>query len=231
MKRRKKMQPELSIKVVSVNAGLPSEVIWQGKTISTAIFKQPVTGRVKVRRLDLDGDRQADLSVHGGPDKAIYAYPAQYYQYWREEFPDMELSWAMFGENLTTEGLLDDTTYIGDRFRIGSAEVRVTQPRMPCYKLGIKFGRDDIVKRFLASGLTGFYFTVLKEGEVAAGDAITLIEHDEHRVKVSDITRLYAHDKYNLEALTRAAELESLPEGWRSYFRQRMIRLSSSAQE
>jgi MOSC domain-containing protein YiiM len=227
---RKKMQPKNPMSVVSVNVGLPREVIWRGETISTGIFKQPVQGRVAVRRLNLDGDRQADLTVHGGPDKAIYAYPAEYYHFWREEFPDIELPWAMFGENVTVEGLLDDTVHIGDRFRMGSAGVMVTQPRVPCYKLGIKFGRDDIIKRFLASGFTGFYFSVLEEGEVAAGDAITLIERDEHRVKVSDITRLYAQDKSNVEALQRAVELEALAEDWRSYFQKRLRRLSSRRQ-
>jgi len=224
------MQPKNPMSVVSVNVGLPREVIWRGETISTGIFKQPVQGRVAVRRLNLDGDRQADLTVHGGPDKAIYAYPAEYYHFWREEFPDMELPWAMFGENVTVEGLLDDTVHIGDRFRMGSAEVMVTQPRVPCYKLGIKFGRDDIIKRFLASGFTGFYLAVLEEGEVAAGDAITLIERDEHRVKVSDITRLYARDKGNLEALQRAIEVEALAEDWRSYFQKRLTKLSSRRQ-
>jgi MOSC domain-containing protein YiiM len=223
------MQPAPSMKVVSVNVGLPREVVWEGKTISTAIFKQPVAGRVAVRWLNLDGDRQADLSVHGGPDKAIYAYPAEYYTYWRKQFPDMELPWGMFGENLTLEGLLDETVNIGDRFRAGSAQVMVTQPRMPCYKLGIKFGRDDILKRFLDSGLTGFYFRVLEEGEVAAGDPITLVERDQSRVKVSDITRLYARDKYNLEALQRAVALESLAEGWRDYFHRRIVRLASKS--
>lgn len=174
--------------------------------------------------------RLADLTVHGGPDKAIYAYPAEYYHFWREEFPDMELPWAMFGENVTVKGLLDDTVHIGDRFRMGSAEVMVTQPRVPCYKLGIKFGRDDIIKRFLASGFTGFYLAVLEEGEVATGDAITLIERDEHRVKVSDITRLYARDKGNLDALQRAVEVEALAEDWRSYFQQRLTKLSSRRQ-
>ncbi len=224
------MQPESVMRIVSVNVGLPREVNWHGKTVLTGIFKQPVAGRIAVRRLNLDGDRQADLSVHGGPDKAIYTYPAEYYQYWRAEFPDMELPWAMFGENLTIEGLLDDTVHIGDRFSVGSARVVVTQPRMPCYKLGIRFGRDDIIKRFLASGLTGFYFRVLEEGEVAAGDPIILIGRDKNGVKVSDIARLYAHDKYNLEALQRAVELESLAESWREYFHRRIVRLSSRSQ-
>jgi MOSC domain-containing protein YiiM len=176
-----------NLKLISVNVGLPRDVVWKGKTVTTGIFKEPVEGRVMMRRLNLDGDRQADLSVHGGLSKAVYAYPAEHYDYWRKELPDMNLPWVMFGENLTTEGLLENAVHIGDRFRIGTTEVMVTEPRMPCYKLGIKFGRDDIIKRFLASGRTGFYFAVLQEGEVGAGDAIELISRDKNNVTVADI--------------------------------------------
>lgn len=220
------MQPASVMRVISVNVGLPREIVWKGGKVVTGIFKEAVAGRVVVRRLNLDGDRQADLTVHGGLDKAIYAYPAEYYPYWREQFPQMELPWGMFGENLTIEGLLDETVHIGDYFQVGSAHLVVTQPRLPCYKLGIKFGRDDILKRFLVSGLTGFYFAVLKEGEVAAGDPITLIRRDEHQVKVLDITRLYRQDKYNLEALRRVVEVEALPDGWRDYFIQRLAQIT-----
>ncbi|MBI2115875.1 MAG: MOSC domain-containing protein, partial [candidate division NC10 bacterium] len=160
------------MKLISVNVGLPREVVYKGKTVKTGIFKEPVPGRVQVHRLNLDGDRQADLSVHGGPSKAVYAYPSEHYGYWRQELPGMDLPWGMFGENFTTEGLLEDLVNIGDRFRVGSAEVMVTEPRLPCYKLGVKFGREDIVKRFLQSGRTGFYVAVLQEGEVGAGDGI-----------------------------------------------------------
>lgn len=220
------MQPASVMRVISVNVGLPREIVWKGRKVVTGIFKEAVAGRVIVRRLNLDGDRQADLTVHGGLNKAIYAYPAEYYPYWREQFPQMELPWGMFGENLTIEGLLDETVHIGDHFQVGSAHLVVTQPRLPCYKLGIKFGRDDILKRFLVSGLTGFYFAVLKEGEVAAGDPITLIRRDEHQVKVLDITRLYWQDKYNLEALRRVVEVEALPDGWRDYFIQRLAQIT-----
>lgn len=216
------MQPESVMSVISVNVGLPREVVSKGKTVLTGIYKQPVAGRVIVRQLNLDGDRQADLTVHGGPDKAIYVYPSEYYQYWREQFPGLELPWGMFGENLTVVGLLDEMVYIGDRFQIGSVQVMVTQPRLPCYKLGIKFGRDDILKRFLDSALTGFYLKVIEEGEVKAGDAITLIARDQRRVKVSDITRLYKQDKYNVGLLRRVVEVEALPEEWRDYFRERL---------
>jgi len=217
------------MQVISVNVGQPREVVWKGRKVMTGIFKEPVAGRIAVRRLNLEGDRQADLTVHGGPDKAIYAYPAEYYDYWKEQSPQMELPWGMFGENLTISGLSEETVYIGDRFQVGSAQLVVKQPRLPCYKLGLKFGRDDILKRFLQSGLTGFYFAVLEEGEVAAGDLISLLQRDEGQVKVADITRLYHQDKHNLDLLRRALAVESLPEGWRSYFLQRLARLTDSA--
>ena len=206
------------MKLVSVNVGLPQEVIWKGKTVTTGIFKEPVEERVKVRFFNLDGDRQADLTVHGGLDKAIYVYPVEHYEYWRGELPEMELPWGRFGENLTTVGLLEDDVNIGDRFRIGTAEVMVTQPRMPCYKLGIKFGRANIVKQFLDSRLTGFYFSVLQEGEVGVGDAMELISRDENNVTVADITRLYVRQRDDLQMLQRAAQVKALPDGWRDYF-------------
>ena len=223
------MQPSSVLQVISVNVGLPRAVVWKGRTVVTGIFKEAVAGRVAVRRLNLEGDRQADLTVHGGPEKAIYAYPAEYYPFWREQFPGMELPWGMFGENLTVEGLLEETVHIGDCFQVGSAQLVVTQPRLPCYKLGLKFGRDDILKRFLQSGLTGFYFAVLKEGEVAAGDPIRLLHRDEHQVKVADITRLYHQDKHNLDLLRRVLAVEALPEAWQEYFLQRLTQLAGSA--
>jgi MOSC domain-containing protein YiiM len=210
------------MKLVSVNVGLPREVIWKGKTVTTGIFKEPVEGRVKVRFLNLDEDRQADLTVHGGLDKAIYAYPVEHYEYWRGELPEMELPWGMFGENLTTVGLLEDRVNIGDRFRIGTAEVMVTQPRMPCYKLGIKFGRANIVKQFLDSRLTGFYFSVLQEGEVGVGDVMELISRDENNVTVADITRLYVRQSDDLQMLYRAVQVKALPDSWRDYFQQQI---------
>jgi len=214
------------MKLVSVNVGLPREVIWKGKTVTTGIFKEPVEGRVKVRFLNLDEDRQADLTVHGGLDKAIYVYPVEHYEYWRGELPEMELPWGMFGENLTTVGLLEDSVNIGDRFRIGTAEVMVTQPRMPCYKLGIKFGRANMVKQFLDSRLTGFYFSVLQDGEVGVGDAMELISRDENNVTVADITRLYVRQSDDLQMLQRAAQVKALPDGWRNYFQQQINKLN-----
>jgi MOSC domain-containing protein YiiM len=223
------MQPASEMQVISVNVGQPREVIWKGQILTTGIFKEPVAGRIAVRRLNLDGDRQADLTVHGGPEKAIYAYPAEYYTFWREQFPEMGLPWGMFGENLTITGLLDDTVHIGDRFQVGTAHLMVTQPRLPCYKLGLKFGRDDILKRFLQSRLTGFYFSVLKEGAVAANDAISLLHRDEHRIKVDDITRLYRQDRHNLDLLRRVVEVEALPEAWRDYYLQRLVKIKDTA--
>ena len=146
------------MKIVSVNVGRPRLVMRNDEQVSTGIFKEPVAGRVMLRTLNLDGDRQADLTVHGGPEKAVYLYPSEHYAFWKRELPDMDLPWGMFGENFTTEGMFEGEINIGDSFRIGSAEVMVTQPRMPCYKLGIRFGRTDIIKRFLASERTGFYF-------------------------------------------------------------------------
>lgn len=213
------------MKVVSVNVGLPREVVWKGRTVLTGIFKEPVEGRIAMRELNLDGDRQADLSVHGGRDKAIYVYPSEHYPYWRRELPDKELRWGMFGENLTTEGLQEVKVNIGDRFRVGSAEVIVTQPRMPCYKLGVKFQRDDIIKRFLQSERTGFYFAVAREGEVAAGDPIELIARDQNDVTVTDITRLYVSEKQNVELMRRAIQVKALAESWRGYFAHQMSKL------
>ena len=210
------------MRLVSINVGRPRLVIWKNQPVSTGIFKEPVEGSVMLRTLNLDGDRQADLTVHGGPSKAVYVYPVEHYDYWRTELPGMKLPPGMFGENFTTEGLHESTVNIGDRFRIGDAELMVTEPRMPCYKLGIKFGRSDILRRLLASGRTGFYFAVLKEGKVTAGDAIKLTGRDEHGVKVSDITRLYARDKDDLEMMRRALEVESLPLSWRDYFLQKI---------
>ena len=220
------MVTESPMRVVSVNVGQPREVQWKRRTVSTGIFKEPVKGRVMARKLNLDGDRQADLSVHGGPEKAIYVYPAEYYQSWRAELPEMDLPWSMFGENLTIEGLQDGQVNIGDEFRIGSAHVVVTQPRMPCYKLGLKFQRDDILKRFLVSDRSGFYLAVLEEGEIEAGDSITLLKRDEHNVTVTDIMHLYTSDKNNLDALQRAILVPALPQGWRDYFNERIDQLS-----
>ena len=216
------------MKLVSVNTGLPRAVMWHGRTVTTGIFKQPVEGRVALRSLNLDGDRQADLSVHGGEYKAVYCYPVAHYDYWQNELPGRELPIGMFGENFTTDGLLEDSVHLGDRFSVGSAEVVVTQPRLPCYKLGLRFQSDDMVRRFLASGRTGFYLAVKREGEVGAGDEIKVISRDENAVPVSEITRLYVAKRYNeadATSLRLALRVAALPENWKAYFRERLARM------
>ena len=209
------------MKVVSLSVGLPREVEWDGDTVVTSIFKEPVDRRLHVTTLNFEGDEQSDLTVHGGVDKAVYVYPSEHYESWRRELAGMDLPWAMFGENLTTEGLLEDVR-IGDRFRIGSAEFVVTQPRLPCYKLGIRFGRMDMLKRMLRSGRTGFYFAVTTEGEVGAGDAIEPIARAEEDLTVADVVKLYTAGAKDQELLRRATRSEFLPESWKGYFRKRL---------
>jgi len=212
----------MTMKLLSVNVGLPRDVEWRGKTVRTSIFKEPVEGRVRVRQLNLEGDRQSDLSVHGGIDKAVYAYPSEHYGFWGEELSRADLSWGAFGENLTTEGLLEDRICIGDRVRCGSALLVVTQPRQPCFKLGLRFARPDLVKRFQRSGRSGFYFAVMQEGELGAGDPLELIPASGDRVSVAQVARLYSAVDGDRGLLRRVSELPALPEGWREHFRARL---------
>lgn len=210
------------MKIISVNVGQPRLVMRNDEPVSTGIFKEPVAGRVMLRTLNLDGDRQSDLSVHGGPDKAVYAYPSEHYEFWKRELPDMNLPWGMFGENFTTEGMFETEVHIGDRLRIGSAELMVTQPRMPCYKLGIRFGRADIIKRFLVSERSGFYLSVHKEGEVGAGDEVVPVQKNASGVRVVDVMRLYSSDKQNVDLMRQAIATEGMPADWRDYFEERL---------
>ena len=210
------------MKLVALNVGGPREVEWRGRTVRTSIFKQPVVGRARVTRLNVEGDEQSDLSVHGGPEKAVYAYPVEHYPAWRRELPDPELPWGAFGENLTTEGLLESDVSIGDRYRIGTTELIVTQPRQPCYKLGVRFGRPDMVKLFHESGRSGFYLAVTREGDLGAGDSIERVARDEGGLTVADVVRLYTFDAANQILLERASRHPALPAGWRDYFRKRL---------
>ena len=211
------------MRVLSVNIGLPRKVVFNGQIVTTSIFKDPVNGPIMLRNLNLDGDRQADLTVHGGIDKAVYSYPEEHYDYWRNQFPNMDLRWGMFGENFTTEGLMEDAVNIGNKFKIGSATLVATQPRMPCYKLGVRFGRMDIIRRFMASGRPGIYFKVLQEGQIEAGDKIKIIRKDENNVTVKDIVRLYVgNNDEDIETMRRATRIEALPEGWKNEFKQKI---------
>ena len=218
------------MKLVSLNIGLPREVVWRGINVTTSIFKQPVEGRVTLRRLNLDGDRQADLTVHGGEYKAVYCYPLAHYDYWKRELPGQHLPMGVFGENFTVDGVLEDSVHLGDRFSVGTAEVVVTQPRLPCYKLGVRFQSDHMVERFLTSRHTGFYFAVTREGEVSAGDEITAIARDPNAVPVSEITRLYVEKTYgdaDVISIRRALQVVALPESWKSHLRERLERMSA----
>jgi MOSC domain-containing protein YiiM len=214
------------VRLVSVNVGLPRDVDWHGRVVRTSIWKSPVRGPVRVTSLNLEGDEQSDLSVHGGAEKAVYAYPREHYEYWARELRAQDLAWGAFGENFTIEGLLEADIGIGDRIRVGSAEFLVTQPRVPCYKLGIRFGRDDMVKRFLRSGRSGFYLAVLREGEVAEGNPLEFTGRDDHGVTVADVAALYGGDSDNEDLLRRALEVPALPEIWKGHFRRRLLDLS-----
>ena len=213
------------VRLVSVSVGLPREVTWKGKTVTTGIFKAPVDGPVALRRHNLEGDRQADLSVHGGPTKAVYVYPTQHYDYWRGELGGGELAWGSFGENFTVDGMNEDAVCIGDEFRVGSSRVVVTEPRMPCFKLGIRFGRADMVKRFLKSQRTGFYFGVVEEGLVQAGDHLERVAAHPDGLSVADVTRLYTTERPNEALLRKAIAVVVLPESWRGYFEHQLERL------
>lgn len=210
------------MKLISLNVARPRLIFYRGTTINTGIFKQPVSGPVQLRTLNLDGDRQADLSVHGGPYKAVYGYPSEHYAFWKQQFPDADLPWGMFGENFTTEGLSEEELHIGDRLQIGAAIVMVRQPRTPCYKLAAKFQRDDMIPRFLQSGRSGFYFSVEQEGTVAAEDSFAFLSRQPEAVTVAEINQLFARDKYNRALLEKAIATPSLPEDWRGYFSQRI---------
>ena len=207
------------MRVVSLNVGRPRAVEWDGHTVLTSIFKTPVGDRRRVSTLNLEGDEQADRTVHGGAEKAVYAYPAEHYDPWRRELPDVELGWAAFGENLTTEGL-DETVRLGDRFRVGTAELVVTQPRLPCFKLGIRLGRPDVLRRMLRTGRTGFYLSVAVEGDIAAGDAIEPVSQADD-VTVADVVALFTRKGTDRERLGRALASPTLPASWKDHLRGR----------
>jgi MOSC domain-containing protein YiiM len=213
------------LKLISLNVGLPREVEWHGHTVSTGIFKSPVAGRIALRKLNLDGDRQADLTVHGGPEKAVYCYPAEHYSFWKKRLSGRDLPWGSFGENFTVEGLDEKEAHLGDRWAVGSAETMIVQPRLPCFKLGIRFGSDQMVRRFFEAGRFGFYLSVLREGEVEVGDEIHIVSRDPEAIRVSEITRLFATQDYgdkDAEAVERLIAHHAVPDSWKEYFRDRL---------
>ncbi|MBW2312653.1 MAG: MOSC domain-containing protein [Deltaproteobacteria bacterium] len=212
------------MRVVSVNVGLPREVEWRGKQVTTGIFKTSVAGPVAVAGVQLAGDGQADPSVHGGPGKAVYGYPSEHFEFWQRAYPEVEIGPGVFGENLTLEGWLEENVHLGDRFRAGTAELVVTQPRVPCFKLGLRFGRPDVVKRFLAEDRSGIYFAIAKPGEVAAGDPFERIAEDSRRVSVADIVRIYRGELDDPDLLQRAIAVESFPEEFRQIYREKLAR-------
>jgi MOSC domain-containing protein YiiM len=216
------------MKIVSVNVGQPRKVLWKDLEVVTGIFKSPVEGPVMLRRLNLDGDGQADLENHGGRSKAVYAYPAEHYEAWRQELPELDLPWGAFGENLTVEGLKEGKACLGDHFRFGQATLVVTQPRFPCYKLGLRLGRDDMVKRFLQSNRSGVYFSVLEEGFVASGDPVERIKEDEGRISVLELNRAYTGARDHLLVVQRALRHEGLPAGLREHFLEQLALIEES---
>jgi MOSC domain-containing protein YiiM len=215
------------MKLVSVNVGLPRLLAWGGATFKTGIFKDPAKGRVMLRTTNLDGDRQADLSVHGGPNKAAYCYPSEHYSAWNTELPDPARTWGAFGENFTTEGLLETDISIGDRYRVSSAVVRVATPRLPCFKLAAKFQRDDMIERFVRSGRSGFYFSVIEEGEVGAGDEFELLGREEPTLTIAEINALYTAKSPDRETLQRSLDVKLLPESWHMRFRARLAEIDA----
>jgi MOSC domain-containing protein YiiM len=203
------------VKVLSVSVGQPRDVVVDDRLVRTSIFKSPAPGRIPIRNHNLAGDTQSDLAVHGGRAKAIYAYPHEHYGFWREQLPGVELQAGHFGENLTIEGLLEDDVHVGDRLKIGSAELVVTQPRLPCYKLGIRFGRADMVKRFLDSRRTGFYLSVAVEGDLGAGDTIEIVERHPAAVSIPELLRMCLKEHDKPDRLREAIAIPALSDGWR----------------
>jgi MOSC domain-containing protein YiiM len=211
------------VRIVSVNVGRPRSVLAGGKAVRTGIFKSPVAGRVRVRELGFEGDGQADPRVHGGVEKAVYLYPSEHYPFWSGEWPGVPLPWGAFGENLDIEGLDETSAHVGDELRAGTARLRITGPRLPCFKLGVKFESPAILATFLQSQRTGFYAAVTLEGEVAAGDMLEVVHRDPHAVSIHDVVRLESSDRHDRELLERVLACQALPESWRRRFSKRRL--------
>jgi ferredoxin-NADP reductase/MOSC domain-containing protein YiiM len=205
-------------RLLSVNVGLPRDVTWNGKTVRTSVWKSPVDGRRMVRKLDIDGDAQADLAGHGGEHRAVFVYQMDSYHYWERFLGRNDFTFGQFGENFTVEGLLDDEVCIGDRYRIGSAEFEVTQPRVTCYRVGIRMNEPRLPALLVAHHRPGFYFRVLQEGEVGAGDDIVKIADGPERITVADVDALLYLPGHSSEQLQRALQIPALSKGWQSSF-------------
>ena len=215
------------MKVLSVNVSQLVTVAYRGRSVTTGIFKTPVCHRVMVQRMNLEGDRQADLSVHGGADKAVYIYPSEHYATWAHELGRNDLTFGQFGENLTVEGMLEETVHIGDTFRVGGALLEVTQPRVPCYKLGLKMGSAQFPKTFLASHRTGYYVRVLEEGDVGAGDSIERIITDPEQMTIRQAVHLAFFEQENVAMLEKVLRIRALSQEWRGMFQEQLAEITS----
>ena len=214
------------MRLLSVNVGQPQDVVTGDRVVRTSIFKSPVAGRIPIRNNNLAGDQQSDLSVHGGRAKAVYVYPYEHYAFWAKQLPDVRLRPGNFGENLTTEGVLEADVHVGDRLKIGSAELLVTQPRMPCYKLGIRFDRPDMVKRFLDSRRSGFYLAVAVEGDIEAGDSITVLERHPAAVSIPELLGMYLKEPVGRDRLRETVAIAALSDAWRRDLQRRLIEVT-----
>lgn len=212
------------MQVISINVGELRTIPRRGHQIKTGIFKQPIEGTIAVQSHGLDGDAQGDLTLHGGTEKAIYVYPKEHYKYWGKKFPELNLSWGIFGENLTIEGASEDTVYIGDQWQIGSAKFEVVEPREPCYKLGVSVGNKKIVKQFSESGRSGWYLRVIQEGEIKPSDTISVLNKNIHTVTVTDLNNFFSHTLKDMATLQRALQIETLSPKWRDSITQHLQR-------
>jgi MOSC domain-containing protein YiiM len=219
------------MKIVSVNVGLPRLLAWGGSTFKTGIFKDPIEGRIVLRSTNLDGDRQADLSVHGGFNKAVYGYPSEHYAAWNAELSSPLGNWGAFGENFTTEGLLETGVSVGDKFRVGSAVIKVTTPRLPCFKLAAKFRSNDVLERFLVTGRCGFYYSVVEEGEVGAGDEFEFLGGEQVTITIAEMNYLYVARNPERERLRRSLQVKTLPESWRERYHARLEALEQGSRQ
>src|SRR5947199_1085140 len=205
-------------RLLSVNVGLPRNIEWKGRTVHTGIWKDPVRGRCRVGRLNLDGDGQGDVAGHGGEQRAVFVYQIESYRYWQEQLRRTDFVHGQFGENFTVEGLPDDTVCIGDRYQIGSAHFEITQPRVTCYRVGIRMNEPRMPALLTSSGRPGFYFRVLREGEVGAGNEIVKVGETEERMTVAEINALLYSPNHPRDRLERALRTEALSPGWRASF-------------